>query len=423
MTKLELAIDLSFDRQVEWLQTLVRFPSTRGNEEACQTWLAEEFACRGWTVDKFNLSEIQFAGHPSAAPFVDIDPGQLWQVVARPHFSPLAGGKSLILQGHVDVVPTGPEEFWDDDPFSAAIRDGWLYGRGAQDMKGGLAAAVFALDAIKEAGFTLGAPVHIQSVTEEESTGNGALSTILRGYSADGVLIPEPTSNTLTRAQTGAVWFRISATGSPRHVGRSSSAHNLISSMLKLIEAMHRLVQQLNQEALSEPWFSGLESPIKFNAGRIQGGDWASSTPSWCEVDCRIGILPNRSTAKLQNAIKDAVTASASSDPILAECQVNVIWTGFLAAGVVHSPSSLAEAFLIDAHKQVRGSPPEARVSTAVNDTRYYSSAGMESLCYGPSGKGMHSFNECLNLQSLKETTKIVARFIASWCGVNARQP
>src|SRR5699024_1332164 len=106
-------------------------------------------------------------------------------------------GRSLILQGHVDVVPTGPLENWTTPPFEPRIDDGWLYGRGAGDMKAGLAANLFAFDAITSAGFSPAAPIHFQSVVEEESTGNGALSALLRGYAGDAVLISEPEENAL----------------------------------------------------------------------------------------------------------------------------------------------------------------------------------------------------------------------------------
>lgn len=117
-------------------------------------------------------------------------------------------GRSLILQGHVDVVPTGPLENWTAPPFEPRVENSWLYGRGAGDMKAGLAANLFAFDAITAAGLSPAAPIHLQSVVEEESTGNGALSALLPRYTGDAVLIPEPEENALVRTNVGVIWFR-----------------------------------------------------------------------------------------------------------------------------------------------------------------------------------------------------------------------
>ncbi|MGE0501938.1 MAG: ArgE/DapE family deacylase [Rhizobiaceae bacterium] len=417
------AVDAGWTEQVSWLQRLVRFDSLRGRERPCQEWLASEFGRRGWDVDVYTLADVALVDTPLAAPMIDVDPAGSLQVVATvPHSRPRPQGKSLILQGHVDVVPAGPADMWRDPPFSGDVRDGWLHGRGAQDMKAGIASMVFAVDAIRAAGFRPAAPIHVQTVTEEESTGNGAWSTLARGYRADACLIPEPTANTITRAQSGAVWFRLSVRGKPVHVARSDAGSNAISAAYRLLQELQRLADRMNGEAAADPWFASVPSPVKFNAGRIRGGDWASSTPAWCEVDCRLGILPGRSVEKLQREIERVVADACAADPYLSARPAEVVWNGFLAEGAVLEPGSAAEAILGAAHEAVLGVPMEARISTAVNDTRYYAhGGGMTALCYGPSGKGMHGFDERADLGNLKTTTRILALFIANWCGLERR--
>src|SRR5689334_18938156 len=149
--RLAAAVDDNWQRQVAWLATLVRFPSVRGQEAPCQDWIAREFAARGWSVDRYNLSDVAMSDLPGFSPVMDTDYSRAVQVVAslRPR---APKGKSLILQGHVDVVPTGPLASWAEPPFAATIKNGHMLGRGANDMKSGVAAMVFALDALRSLG-------------------------------------------------------------------------------------------------------------------------------------------------------------------------------------------------------------------------------------------------------------------------------
>lgn len=417
---LKAAVEGNWATQVAWLQRLVRFPSVRGAETECQDWLCAEFKGRGWEIDRYTLADVDLQSVPGYAPMVDVEQDQSVQVVATvPSGNP--GGRSLILQGHVDVVPAGPEALWTEPPFGGVVRNGWLFGRGAQDMKTGISALVFALDAIEACGFRLNAPVYLQTVTEEESTGNGALSTLVRGYRADCCLIPEPTNNTITRAQSGAIWFRLCVRGKPVHVARAQSGSNAILSTYALIKALQELTAELNDAAKANPWFGDIPDPIKFNVGVIKGGDWASSTPSWCHADCRIGLLPGQSVQQIRDAVTDCVRRASRADPFLAEHPAEIVWNGFIADAAVLKPGSEAERILSAAHRSVFATSMAERLSTAVNDTRYYTlHQRIPALCYGPAGKGMHGFDERADLENLKKTTLVIASFIADWCGIGS---
>ncbi len=212
-------------------------------------------------------------------------------------------GKSLILQGHCDVVPAGPLDMWETPPFSPVVKDGKMYGRGACDMKSGTIGALYALDAIKAAGLKPTARIHFQSVIEEESTGVGALSTLQRGYRADACFIPEPTSGRMIRSQVGVIWFRLRVRGIPVHVADAGAGANAIMAAYHLIHALEKLEIEWNERAKTDHHFQAVTHPINFNPGIIKGGDWASSVPAWCDVDCRIAILPGWSVADCQAEI------------------------------------------------------------------------------------------------------------------------
>lgn len=413
------AVAAGFDRQVAWLSRLAAYDSTRGNEGPCQDWLAGEFAARGYAVDRFTLADVDWQDAPGAGRMVDADPARAVQVVATRQ-APDPQGRSLILQGHIDVVPPGAPELWDRDPFAPVVGDGWIRGRGTADMKGGVSAIVFALDALAALGFDPAATVHLETVSEEECTGNGALATILRGYRADACLIPESTDNRLLRAELGSVWFRLRILGQPGHVlaAAGPGAHAILAAR-DYIAALEALTAEINAGARSHPWFGHIANPVRFSPGRIRGGDWLGSVPSWCEIDCRLSVLPGDPLPRVRAAVAETVAACAArlgTDPPALD------WIGFQADGHVFAPGTAAEATLARVHEEVTGRPLESYSQTATSDTRIYDHYhGIPALCYGGRGTGLHAPAEAMDLDSLRETTVVIARFVAAWCGLRRR--
>lgn len=417
-TQLADAIDKNWTRQVHWLKSLVSFPSLRGEEAPCQDWIAREFASRGWMVDRYTLTDVAMDTLPGFSPVMDTDYSRAVQVVASLR-APTPAARSLILQGHVDVVPTGPVDMWQTPPFVPTIKDGRMHGRGANDMKSGVCAMVFALDALRDAGYLPGSDVYVQTVTEEESTGNGALSTLARGYRADACLIPEPTGARVYRGTIGVMWFRLKIRGKPVHVSESERGTNAILSTFGLIEALRGHTRELNERVKSHPWFSRIPNAIKFNPGKISGGDWASSTPAWCNVDCRIAVSPGMTLAQFREELSGVVMAAARQDPFLAENPPQIEWNGFQADDYVLEPGSDFENAVRAAHRRTHdGEEPGEVISPAVTDSRFYGRYyGIPSLSYGAAGSGNHGFDEAVDLQSIRKLTLTLASFIADWCG------
>jgi acetylornithine deacetylase len=286
-------------------------------------------------------------------------------------------------------------------------------------MKSGTIAALFALDALKAAGLAPKGRIHLQSVIEEESTGLGALSTLQRGYRADACLIPEPTDGKLIRAQVGVIWFRLKVRGLPVHVARAGTGSNAIKAAYHLIQGLEALEAEWNERAKAHRYFSSVNHPLNFNPGIIKGGDWASSVPAWCDVDCRIGVLPGWKIADAQAEIVACVEKAAKTHPFLAENPPEVVWSGFLSLGFELSGAEESEAVLSAAYSTVYGGTLEDSAFTALTDTRFYGlDYGIPALCFGAKAEAMHGFNERVELDSLKKVTKTLALFIAGWCGV-----
>jgi acetylornithine deacetylase len=233
------AVDAGFDTQLATTRDFVAIPSTRGAEGPCQDMIGDLLRRRGYEVDDWRLDLDELKGLRGYGP-IEHDFSRARSVVGtyRPQNN---AGKSLILQGHCDVVPAGPLDMWETPPFSPSIRDGRMYGRGACDMKSGTIGALYALDAIKAAGLKPTARIHFQSVIEEESTGVGALSTLQRGYRVDACFIPEPTGGKMVRSQVGVIWFRLKVRGFPVHVFEAGSGSNAIMAAYHLIHALQKL--------------------------------------------------------------------------------------------------------------------------------------------------------------------------------------
>src|SRR2546429_8585380 len=210
------AVDAGFDVQLATTRDFVAIPSTRGAEGPCQDMIGGLRGQRGYEVDDWHIDVEDLKDLRGFGP-IEHDFSRARTVVGTCRPSNNAG-KSLILQGHCDVVPVGPLDMWETPPFLPVIRDGRMHGRGSCDMKSGTIGALYALDAIRAAGLRPTARIHFQSVREVESTGMGALSTLQRRYRADACFIPEPPGETMVRSQVGVIWLRLKVRGFPVHV-------------------------------------------------------------------------------------------------------------------------------------------------------------------------------------------------------------
>jgi acetylornithine deacetylase len=417
--RIEAAVDAAFVAQLETTRQLVTIPSTQGAEGPAQDLMADLLRARGYSVDDWTIRMEDLRDLPDCGMVLhDFSRARTVVGTVRPQRET---GRSLILQGHCDVVPAGPAEMWTSPPFTPTIRDGWMYGRGAGDMKSGTIAALFAMDAVRAAGLTLRGRVHFQSVIEEESTGIGALSTLQRGYRADCALLPEPSGGHITDVCVGVIWFRLKVRGIPVHVAQATEGANAIKAAYRLITALEGLEAEWNRRAKSDTHYGQMHHPINFNPGIIKGGDWASSVPAWCDLDCRIAVLPGWDVDAVRAEITACVTEASRNDPFLANNPPEVVWTGFLSRGYVMADTKGAEqasAVMRDVHTSLTGQPLESRASTALNDSRFYSLFyGIPAFCYGPRGERAHGFDERVNIQSIRDTTVAIACFIAEWCG------
>ncbi len=411
------SVEEGFKRQLALTQALIRFRSLRGEEHAIQDFVFRALRDRGLAMDRFEMDQEAIEAHPGGAKFTPEHSRA--PIVVGIHRPREEKGRSLILQAHVDVVPEGPHDMWTHPPFDPVIEGDWLYGRGGADMKCGHAANIAALDTLTRIGLQPAATVYVQSVVEEESTGNGALMTHLRGYRADAVLIPEPEDEKLVRANTGVLWFQVEVRGLPAHVREMGSGANAIDAAYRVVAELRTLEAEWNAKKSGRPHFETEEHPINLNIGKIEGGDWASSVPAWCRLHCRIAIYPGESAESTAREISERISAFARQDKYFANSPPQVTFNGFYSEGYVLEPGSEAEAVLARAHTAATGKPLESFMTAGYLDTRVYALYDkIPALCYGPITQNIHAFDERCSIASLKRITTAMALFVAEWCGV-----
>ncbi|WP_366554955.1 ArgE/DapE family deacylase [Aquibaculum sediminis] len=415
------SVDEGFDEQVAFTQDLVRLPSLRGEEHTAQDFMAAAMRTRGFDVDQWRIDVEAIKDLPGFAP-VKISYENAFNVVGS--YRPKAvSGRSLILNGHIDVVPTGSWDRWTRTPFDPHVEDGWMYGRGAGDMKAGLGLMLYAYDAIVRAGYAPAAPIHFQSVVEEECTGNGALACLQRGYKADCALIPEPIEPILLRAQVGLIWFQVHVSGDPQHAsGYQDAGSNAIEKAFGVWQQLKELEKDWNARKVEHPLYKDHPHPIRFNLGNVSGGEWTSSVPAACTIEVRVGVYPGWKLEDARAEIEACVRQAAMSDPYLSNNPPTVEYHGHMAEGYVLENAEEPEKILAESHRAVFGKDLTEHVTSAATDARFFGLyQDTPGIVYGPVCEQPHGFDERVDLESVRQVTKTYALFIAEWCGLQSR--
>jgi acetylornithine deacetylase len=407
------AIDEQADWMTDLLVGLVRQPTTLGNEEPGQRVVEDALREMGLVPVDVPMDAGRLRAHPLAAPF-DWDVAGKRNVVATWSPDGAATRRSLILNGHIDVVSPEPRSHWGrGDPFDAHREDGWVIGRGAADMKCGLAAILGAVRGLRSMGLTPMAPITIESVVEEECSGNGTLQTLLDGFTADAAVIAEPFGAAITTSQVGVLWFSVRITGVPGHAAEGAHATNAIEKSLSVIGALRSLEADLN--AAPPAPYDLFTHPINLNVGTIRGGDWASTVPGECETGYRIALYPDMSIEGIKSRIESIVDEATNDQPGSAEVRYN----GFSSAGYDIPDDhplvgSLARAFALQA-----GTSPALVATTGTTDAAVFGNvAGIPAVCFGPYAEAAHGVGERVYLPSVVQTAQVLGLLVRDWCGL-----
>ncbi|MFN8224394.1 MAG: ArgE/DapE family deacylase [Gaiellales bacterium] len=406
------------DAQAEWIEDLamrlIAIPSTLGNEEPAQAVMADAFRELELEPVDVPFDAEALRDSPLAAPFG-------WDVTGKRNVVATwaatgTGGRSLALNGHVDVVPPAAPELWTHDPFTP-VRDGdWLVGRGAGDMKAGIAATLGAVRALRSLAVELRGDLQLQSVLEEECGGNGALQCVLSLPRVDACVIAEPFPGAISISQVGVLWFTVELLGVPAHVGDAEHGVNAIEAAFPVIARLRELEAELNEDP--PPPYDSFPHPINLNIGTLVGGDWISTVPAACILGCRLAVFPGQPVAELKRRIEAAVAEAAAAHPWLAKHPPRVGYEGFAGNGVEVPADSPIVTALAGAHLAATGDQATLVPTTATTDARAFVESGVPAVCFGPHAESLHGVDERVFVPSVIATARVLATLVRDWCGV-----
>lgn len=328
------------------------------------------------------------------------------------------GGRSLIFNGHTDVVPAGDEANWRYPPWAASVADGRVYGRGSVDMKGGLCCALLAARAIRDAGVRLRGRLIVESVSGEEDGGLGTLATILRGYTADGAVIVEPTELAVAPAQAGALNFRLTIPGRSAHGCVREEGVSAIEKFIPVHAALLELERERNAAA-RDPLYARYALPYALCIGKVAAGTWASSVAESLLAEGRYGLAVGEDIPAAQRQLEAAVARAAQADPWLREHPPVVEWWGgrFEPAGTpLGDPivTTVAEAF-----GAATGGAARLEGMTYGADMRLLVNVGKTpTVMFGPGDvRQSHRPDEFVPIADLVAVTRTLALAALRFCG------
>ncbi|MEQ8329821.1 MAG: ArgE/DapE family deacylase [Longimicrobiales bacterium] len=397
-------------------RALVRIRSDEGRETPAQEAMAEAMGAAGLDVDSWSIDLDRVTAHPACATEIErTDPvGVVGTLAGR------GGGRSLILNGHVDVVPSGDPAAWTYPPYEGIVADGRLYGRGALDLKGPLVAALYAVRAVREAGVRLAGPVHVQSVVGEEDGGLGTLAAILRGYRADGAVVVEPTGLAVAPAQAGCLNFRIRVVGRAAHGAVREEGVSALDRLVPVLEALRRLEADRNARLGGGPLFSRYATPFAISVGTVRGGDWASSVPDHVTVEGRMGLAPSEDPDDARTEMGAALAGVSEVDAWFTDHPAELTWWGgrFLAA---ETPTDHPLVITLqEAAEATLGRPVPLEGMTYGADMGLLAGVGgMPTVLFGAGDiRRAHRPDEWVGVDELEAMARTLARAIVGFCGV-----
>jgi len=386
------------------LTDIVRIPSITGDEGAVQDRMAALLAEVGCRVELVEPDPATVRDDPDW-PGQEMPRDRLPIVLGR---MGRPGRRRIVLVGHVDVVPVGDLATWSDDPWSAAIDGDRLYGRGACDMKGGVASILAAVRAIRDAGLEerLEGEILVASVPSEEDGGQGMLAAIRAGATGDMAVITEPTGLEVVIAHAGAITFRLSVPGRAAHASVRREGVSALDKLQVLVRALEADETSRNS-AETEPLMTAHGLPYATIIGTVRGGSWPSTVIDRIEVEGRYGVKLGQTWRDAERDLQRCI------DPFLREHPATVELTGGrFSSSRVPADHPLPVGLATVAEDVLGRRPPMTGEPYGADMRLLIHHGDTPTVIFGPGDKRLaHSANEWVSITEVVDC----ARTLAAW--------
>ncbi len=411
---------------IDFLRRMVNFDSSTinhglgGRERAIQEWLAGHLQEWGFETRLFEPDNAKMEGYP------DFSRGH--DYANRPNLVAVlkgsGGGRSLILNGHVDTMPPGDKAKWTWDPWSGQIDGGRMYGLGVCDMKAGVAAMILAVRFLQEAGLELKGDVMVQSVVDEEGGGNGTLACVVEGYRADAAIVTEPTRLHVQPATRGVLLLQVDLEGRATHACLKWGGVNAIEKGVKVIQGMIEL------ERL---WLAGRRNPLfpppTITIGQIQGGLAGSQVPGECVLKFDVKYLPveidqdgreKKITGDMvRQEVQDWIETLCAGDAWLRDHPPTLTWYQHCIPHYLEPHHPLVE-LMRDKTRGVLGWGVVSGFPAGCDARHLHNVAGIPTVVFGPGDlQYAHSIDEQVSVEEYIQAIKILALSVYEWTSQN----
>jgi len=405
------------EASIAFLQKIIAIPSVTGDEARIQKFLADYMTQLGLAVDAWETDWEQLKKHPA---YRTVERGYEGRPNIVATLKGTGGGRSLLLNGHTDVIPVGDGKGWSDDPWSAKIKGGRIYGRGSCDMKSGVASHVMAVESILAAGGRPRGDVHINVVVDEEVSGHGTLDTVIRGYKADAGISGETSGLAVQPACIGRIWFEIEIHGKPAGIQKRYEGISGIELGNKIVKAVADL-EAKRVATVTHPLYPNALDTLPCMIGSFSAGNYPSAFPANCLLKGSIGTVPGEDHEGVKQSLVQQIARSAAGDPWMKLHPPRVRFVGYDAeASEIPRNHPIVET-VCRSYREITGRDPEISGRQGAADTRFLNRyADTPTVIFGPGSTAvMHADDEYVSIEDYMTAIKVMALSICDWCGID----
>jgi acetylornithine deacetylase len=393
----------------QFLCEVMRYPSTPGLEHDAMQYVHDAFVRAGAGVEKCALTDALRADPDYSDPIPNIRYDGRFNVRAARRGR--GGGRTLLFNTHLDVVPPSPDMA---APWNPRVENGVVWGRGACDAKGQAATVYLVFKALQSLNPALAGDVLAHLVVEEENGGNGTLAMARRGEKADGCIVLEPTDGKLFTSIRGAVWFRLTLAGRAGHSGQAGVTRSALLMARDAIGVLEQYHANLLAQSRGFPLFDVYPNPMPITFGHLEAGNWPATAPSKAVIEGVLGLLPNKTKEQVCEEMRQAL-ATSGDEFFRQNFELQFMYR--------HDSSVLDPAHALptglSGAAAAAGHPVTISAMTASCDAWMYNNQlKIPTVVYGPGAlKVAHSKDEQIDLREIAVAAKNILGFVLEFCG------